>query len=467
MIFSSMIFVWIYLPIVLVGNFIIQKVAGNAASNGFLLVASLLFYAWGEPVYIILLMFSIVLNWAGGLVLSCEFKRRRIFWGGLIFVNLALLMYFKYAAMLISSFNQLFKTSYEIPHIALPAGISFFTFQALSYVIDVYKAQCPAQKSICKLALYLSFFPQLIAGPIVKYKDMEEQLCKREWKCGQLAEGIRRFVYGFSKKVLISNTLAFSVDRIYSLQIVEVTGVMAWAAALMYTLQIYYDFSGYSDMAIGLGKMFGFELRENFAHPYTARSIQEFWRKWHISLSEWFREYLYIPLGGSRGGMISTYRNLLIVFLLTGVWHGASWNFVLWGFYHACFLILERSLLKETLQKNRIFSSLYTLTVINFGWVLFRITDIGNAVEYVKRMCFPWNYVKSNYMVLEFVDWYTIFIFACGILGCGFIHKVIPKKVKTWWKNSYIEILCAITLLVLAFASLAGNTYNPFIYYRF
>ncbi|MFA0816573.1 MAG: MBOAT family protein [Anaerofustis sp.] len=301
MLFSSMSFIWIFLPLVLASNLIFQKLGGNKASNILLLIASIFFYAWGEPVYVLLMVISIFVNWMAGIIVSKVNKHKGIVLFAAVIINLALIGYFKYSGMLIISLNAIFGTSFSIPDIALPIGISFFTFQELSYVIDVYRKECEPQKNILKVALYVSFFPQLIAGPIVKYKDIEKQIDGRTISTQQITEGGRRFAYGFAKKILIANILAYVVDSIYSLEISNVTWSMAWLASLMYTFQIYYDFSGYSDMAIGLGKMFGFEFKENFNYPYTSFSIREFWRRWHISLSSWFRDYVYIPLGGSRG----------------------------------------------------------------------------------------------------------------------------------------------------------------------
>ena len=302
MIFSSMLFLWIFLPIVLVGNYIVDKLGKNKLSNIFLLIVSIVFYAWGEPIYIFLMLFSIFANWYLGILVEKTVSKKKILLAVCIMVNIALISYFKYAGMIVDVVNSILGTQLEQPDIALPIGISFFTFQALSYVVDVYRGQCKAQTNLLKLALYISFFPQLIAGPIVKYKDINEQIDDRELSVSKTADGIRRFIYGLGKKVLISNVLALCADTIYSLEMNQVTGCMAWFVSIVYTFQIYYDFSGYSDMAIGLGKMFGFEFKENFNYPYTSLSIREFWRRWHISLSSWFKEYVYIPLGGSRKG---------------------------------------------------------------------------------------------------------------------------------------------------------------------
>ena len=323
MLFSSMIFLWLFLPIILIVNRFLRI----KQQNLFLLLASLFFYAWGEPKYVLLMLFSIFINWGSGMILNAfPAYKKMILWIS-IFLNLGLLGYFKYLGLFVRTVNHLFGADrLRQPDIALPIGISFFTFQALSYVIDVYRGECKAQKNIFDLALYISFFPQLIAGPIVKYKDVNEQITNRTVTLEKTAEGIRRFIYGLAKKVLISNILAQGADMIFALDMQEMTGTLAWTATFLYTFQIYYDFSGYSDMAIGLGKMFGFTFNENFNYPYISLSIREFWRRWHISLSTWFREYVYIPLGGNRKGTVRTYLNLGIVFFLTGIWHGASYG---------------------------------------------------------------------------------------------------------------------------------------------
>ena len=329
MVFSSMTFLWLFLPLVFVLSLIIRR---PRLQNYLLLIFSLLFYAWGEPVYLFLMLFSILMNWTFGLLIEKSAAHKKLFLVLDIIGNLGLLGYFKYTNFILDTIRRLLPSaSVPVTHIALPIGISFFTFQAMSYVIDLYRGRYRAQKNLFHLALYISFFPQLIAGPIVQYKDIEDQIMNRKRTPEKIASGIRRFIYGLGKKVIISNLVASSVDKLFALSPENMTGVMAWTAAILYTLQIYYDFSGYSDMAIGLGRMFGFEFLENFNYPYISKSIREFWRRWHISLSSWFRDYVYIPLGGNRKGEVRTYINNIIVFFLTGLWHGASWNFVGWG----------------------------------------------------------------------------------------------------------------------------------------
>lgn len=467
MLFTSMIFIWIFLPVVLVGNFLLQKAGGNKAANILLVIASIFFYAWGEPVYVLLMIFSIFINWFAGLMLSKTKQHKKTILVLAIVVNLALIGFFKYAGMIVLTVNQLTGASFPMPEIALPIGISFFTFQALSYVVDVYRKECETQKNILKVALYVSFFPQLIAGPIVKYKDIEEQIDTRTVSACQVAQGIRRFSYGFAKKILISNILASVADTIYALDLTEVTCPMAWIASFMYTFQIYYDFSGYSDMAIGLGKMFGFEFKENFNYPYISLSIREFWRRWHISLSSWFRDYVYIPLGGSRKGKLLTYKNLLVVFFLTGLWHGASWNFVFWGLFHGVFIIIERIGFDKFLNRHRIFAWIYTFFLANIGWVFFKLENIKDAFAHIGRMFQPWADIQNTHVLREYVNIHAIFILICAVVGMGLIQKLWKTGLARKWKYSVPEIVFCAVLMVLSLASLASNTYNPFIYFRF
>lgn len=468
MIFSSMLFLWIFLPIALIGNYIAYKLGKIKWSNLFLLVISIMFYAWGEPIYVLLMLCSIFVNWYLGILIDKAIARKKIILILSIIFNITLLGYFKYVGMLVDIINTILGSELKNPNVALPIGISFFTFQALSYIVDVYRGQCKAQNSILKLALYISFFPQLIAGPIVKYIDINEQIDNRELGVTKVAEGIRRFVYGLGKKVLIANVLALCTDTMYSIEISQLTGSMVWLASILYTFQIYYDFSGYSDMAIGLGKMLGFEFKENFNYPYTALSIREFWRRWHISLGSWFKEYVYIPLGGSRKGNRLTCENLFVIFLLTGIWHGAGYNFIVWGLFHGFFNIVERLGYEKLLKNNKVLSWIYTFLVVNIGWIFFRIENIREALAYIKRILLPWRYSASIYSMWEYIDFYTIFTLLCAILGMGIIQRIIEKKdLANKWKYSIADILSCMFILVFSIFSLASNTYNPFIYFRF
>ena len=468
MLFSSMLFLWAFLPAVFVLERICRLLGKNRASNVFLLVASLIFYAWGEPVYVLLMLASITINWAGGLLVArAEGGRRKLALACTVIVDLGLLGWFKYAGMFVQAINVCTGLQVPDPHVSLPIGISFFTFQAISYVVDVYRGT-PVQRNWGKLALYISFFPQLIAGPIVQYTDILEALENREVSTRLTAQGLRRFAYGLAKKVLIANTCGALADAILSLGADNTSSAYAWLFALAYAMQIYYDFSGYSDMAIGLGKMFGFNFKENFSLPYLSTSISEFWRRWHISLGSWFRTYVYIPLGGNRKGAGRTYLNLFIVFLLTGIWHGASLSFLLWGVWHGLFIVVERWRLGKALAKVPVLAYLYTALVILIGWVLFRTESVDLTVSLVTRMLQPWAYASSSMPVAGLVSGRGAFTLVLAILGCGPLQLLAGKvSASKRWRCSWAEIAFLSATTVLVFASIAGSTYNPFIYFRF
>ncbi len=474
MLFSSMVFVWIFLPVVLAGSFLLRK---PRFVNPFLVLASLFFYAWGEPVNVLLMLFSIVLNYCAGRLLARfekndPYEVKKLILTLDIVLNLALLAYFKYLGLLVEGINAVLSLlrggALAVPSVALPIGISFFTFQALSYVVDVYRGQVPAQKKLINVALYISFFPQLIAGPIVRYREINDQIEDRRVTWDGFALGIRRFIYGLSKKVLIANVLARGADALYKLDIKNVTGGMAWLAAILYTFQIYYDFSGYSDMAIGLGRMFGFRFSENFNYPYLSRSIREFWRRWHISLSAWFREYVYIPLGGNRRGRARTYLNLLIVFLLTGVWHGAGLSFILWGLYHGFFSVLERLGLGKALKKLGALGWLYAFLVVVFGWVLFRVEDVPAALQLMGRMLTPWRCTATRLYLYDYISRHMVMLLPLAFLGMGPLQALGEKTgLAAKWKYSWIETVYCGALLALCIGALASSSYNPFIYFKF
>ena len=474
MLFSSMIFLWVFLPVVLAGSFLLRK---TRLVNLFLVLASLFFYAWGEPVNVLLMIFSILLNYGAGLLLAKfeqndPYEVRKLVVALDILLNLALLGYFKYLGLLVEGINALLgivgAKSLAVPTVSLPIGISFFTFQALSYVVDVYRRKVQAQKKLLNVALYISFFPQLIAGPIVRYREINEEIEHRRITAEDFAQGARRFIYGLAKKVLIANVMAQGADGLFALRASGVTGGMAWLAAILYTFQIYYDFSGYSDMAIGLGRMFGFHFSENFRYPYLARSIREFWRRWHISLSTWFREYVYIPLGGNRKGRSRTYLNLFIVFALTGIWHGAGVSFLLWGLYHGLLSILERLGLEKALKKLGPLACIYAFVAVVFGWVLFRVEDVPMALAWMQRMVTPWQYTGTAYHLYDYVTPQTWVLLGAAVLGMGPIQALADKlRLTERWKLSWPEVLLCTGLLALCFASLAGSTYNPFIYFKF
>ena len=471
MVFSSMTFIWIFLPILL----FVYYISKEKYRNIILLIFSLIFYSWGEPKYIVLMLISILVNYIFGRILDkCNKKKNKtiVLIFSIIF-NLGLLVYFKYFNFIATNIDNIIGNN-VIPNknIVLPIGISFYTFQIMSYIIDLYRGDIKVQKNLLNLALYISFFPQLIAGPIVKYKDIDEQLQKRTVTIEKFSNGIKRFVYGLAKKVIFANTLAYIADTIFNSNIEFLNMPIAWLGAICYTLQIYFDFSGYSDMAIGLGKMFGFEFMENFNLPYISESITEFWRRWHISLSTWFKEYLYIPLGGNRKGKIRTYINLLIVFFATGIWHGASWNFVVWGLFNGFFLVIERIKLKELLDKNKLkfINHIYALLVIIFGWVLFRADTLKSALQYMKIMISPSKQLV-NFDTSLIINNRNIMMIIVVILFSGILQTIFNKlknkeKIKEIY-HRYFEVIVICLLMFVSIMMLASNTYNPFIYFRF
>ncbi|MCR5798899.1 MAG: MBOAT family protein [Lachnospiraceae bacterium] len=464
MVFSSAVFIFIFLPVV----FGVNLLAGKRLSNYWLLLASLFFYAWGEPVLIILMIFSIIFNWACGLLINQHETHKKALLLMSVIINLGLLIYFKYVGFLVDIINNICqKNVIETPEVRLPIGISFFTFQALSYVIDIYKGNTKPAHKLVDTALYIAFFPQLIAGPIVKYKEISKQIESRTITADGVAWGVRRFIYGLSKKVLIANVLGECVDRIHAYDIQLIDTKMAWICALLYTFQIYYDFSGYSDMAIGMGQMFGFSIPENFRYPYLSNSISEFWRRWHISLGAWFREYVYIPLGGSKKGKKKTYINLMIVFLLTGIWHGANYTFILWGLMNGFFVVIERIAIGAYLKKHRIISFLYCFFAVNIGWVMFRADSVIQGIQYMVRMVMPWRHPGTNVLMWEYLDKKVVIVFVCAIIGCGIIQKALPDRVKKKLKGSCLEAIYCLVLMVISMGMIAGDTYNPFIYFQF
>ena len=488
MLFSSMTFLWFFLPAV----FFVHSILPYKFKNVFLLLSSLLFYSWGEPIYILLMLSSILINYLLALWINCiqtgqakeshggRKSQRRGAFAVLIFavlINVGLLWYFKYYSTFASGVNSVLSSIkgreisfLTVKEIALPLGISFYTFQILSYVIDVYKKKCSAQKNLINFALYVSFFPQLVAGPIVQYKDVERQIKSRQLNSTQIAEGIRRFIYGLSKKVLLANTIASVADSIFAIPIETISSKWLWIGTFLYTLQIYYDFSGYSDMAIGLGKMFGFDFLENFNYPYISSSIREFWRRWHISLSSWFKEYIYIPLGGNRKGKLRTYLNLSVVFVVTGIWHGATLNYLLWGCYHGLFSLLERGTFGRLLDKNRfkLVNHIYTLFVVAIGWAIFRCDSLINALQLLKHM-FVWSN-NSLYTWYDFFSIRSIVTIVIAILLVGFFQRQFQSIRNKYFVSSraYVfEVIWQAVLLIACIVMLIGGQYNPFIYFKF
>lgn len=474
MVFSSILFLWALFPVILVIYYLPlprSKAEHRLKFQNFMLVVfSLFFYAWGEPKYIFLMLFSVLINFSFGLLIEQK-KQKSLLLALCVAANLLLLGYFKYFNFFVEIWNQLAGSTAQlsVKTVALPIGISFYTFQALSYVVDVYRGENRAQKSFLYMMLYISFFPQLIAGPIVKYHDIERQIEDRRVTPDDFCYGIKRFILGLGKKVILSNTFAEVVDLAFAYHPANLSRRLLWGTAILYMLQIYFDFSGYSDMAIGLGKMFGFSFQENFLLPYTATSIRDFWRKWHVSLSSWFREYVYIPLGGNRKGTVRTYINLIAVFFLTGIWHGAGWTFIIWGFYHGFFNILERCFLGKWMGKGRwnILEHIYTLFVVLIGWVIFRAPTFSYALDYIRYMFVPHEcMLQAERFFSTKVTLYMII----GILGSGIVQSLLRQKNFRFAADSRISLAGMagyMAVMWLSLMLLVNNTYNPFIYFRF
>ncbi|MEP7209079.1 MAG: MBOAT family protein [Casimicrobiaceae bacterium] len=475
MVFASPLFLFAFLPLVLAAYF----AAPTRARNGVLLVASLAFYVWGEGAMLALVAASVLVNWRFGIAIAgAEGDRRRRRLAAAIVANLGLLAVFKYAGFVTENVDTLLRnfTGYGITAAAipLPLGISFFTFHAISYVVDVHKRNARAEPRLPDFALYILLFPQLIAGPIIRWRDIAAQIPRRDARLADFAWGVRRFVIGLAKKVLIANTLGAVADQVFALPAGELTTPVAWLGLACYTLQIYFDFSGYSDMAIGLMRLFGFRILENFDYPYISRSVREFWRRWHISLSNWFRDYVYIPLGGNRRGQARAYLNLVIVFLLCGLWHGASWNFILWGAWHGVFLVIERAGLTRELERWRPLGHVYALLVVMAGWVLFRSDTLDHASAYFMALAGRAAGDGARMPLAQYVDPLVALALGAGIIGSMPVARSIARwRARTFVRGATARV--AMTLdtawLVLigwsAAAWLAAGTYNPFIYFRF
>lgn len=466
MVFSSTIFLCVYLPLVLLGYYICPK----KGKNLFLLIVSLIFYAWGEPKYVFLMIFSILVNYVFGLLMDKHRenkKRLKLLLVISVIIDLGLLSVFKYTDFIITNINSAFGAGFDLLNIALPIGISFYTFQAMSYTIDVYRDDVRVQRNLIDFGMYITMFPQLIAGPIVRYSDVQDQLAERNVTAADFSEGIMRFVVGLGKKVLLANQMGAVWTQIYALG-GDISALMAWTGAAAYTFQIYFDFSGYSDMAIGLGRMFGFKFPENFRYPYESVSITDFWRRWHITLSTWFKEYLYIPLGGNRRGLARQALNLLIVWTLTGFWHGAGWNFVMWGLYYFVILFIEKLFLLKALDKlPRLFRHAYALLLIVIGWVIFASDDVSVMLPYLGSM-----FGASG--ALGGMDVYTLLTRAALMVICCVASTELPKRLfvtaagKMNEKAAFtVKSVLTLALLALSVVFLIGDSYNPFLYFRF
>ena len=476
MVFSSPVFLFLFLPVVLGVYFLLPR----GLRNLWLLATSLIFYAWGEPRFVLVMLASIGANYLLALLIarSAGAVRRRAFLALAVAANIGLLVVFKYADFLVANLNAVLEAlrfaPLSLPAIALPIGISFFTFQALSYVVDVYRREVPVQRNPLDLGLYIALFPQLIAGPIVRYHDVAQQIVHRVVTREGFAYGIERFVLGLGKKVLIANTLAVQADAIFSIPPDQLTAPVAWFGLACYTLQIYFDFSGYSDMAIGLGYMFGFRFLENFSHPYVAQSITEFWRRWHISLSTWFRDYLYIPLGGNRGSALRTYRNLVLVFFLCGLWHGASWSFVVWGLLHGFLLVVERMGLGHAMTRwPRALRHGWTLLFVMIAWVFFRADSLPHALGFLRAMLGASPATGLEHPFALFVDGPTLLVLGAGIVGSMPVLAALRRRLMER-PSAAVAVamgageIAALSLILLACSMmLAAGTYNPFIYFRF
>lgn len=466
MVFSSTIFLCVYLPLVLLGYYICPK----KGKNLFLLIVSLIFYAWGEPKYVFLMIFSILVNYVFGLLMDKHRenkKRLKLLLVISVIIDLGLLSVFKYTDFIITNINSVFGAGFDLLNIALPIGISFYTFQAMSYTIDVYRDDVRVQRNLIDFGMYITMFPQLIAGPIVRYTDVQDQLAERNVTTADFSEGIMRFVVGLGKKVLLANQMGAVWTQIYALG-GDISALMAWTGAAAYTFQIYFDFSGYSDMAIGLGRMFGFKFPENFRYPYESVSITDFWRRWHITLSTWFKEYLYIPLGGNRRGLARQALNLLVVWTLTGFWHGAGWNFVMWGLYYFAILFIEKLFLLKALDKlPRLFRHAYALLLIVIGWVIFASDDVSVMLPYLGSM-FGANGALGG------MDVYTLLTRAALMVICCVASTELPRRLfvtaagKMNEKAAFtVKSVLTLTLLALSVVFLIGDSYNPFLYFRF
>ena len=474
MVFSSTIFTFLFLPIVL----LIYYLSKEQYRNNILLAASLLFYAYGEPEFVFLMIASIVMNW--GLALWIDKKKeqpmiRKLLLGITILINLGILFLFKYFDFSVTVFNMMFGSSFKVLGLRLPIGISFFTFQAISYVVDIYRGEGKVQKNLLKVGIYISLFPQLIAGPIVRYKTVAEQIECRKTTIEMFADGVRRFLCGFCKKVLLSNNLAVVSEAIFACESYETMPVVyAWIGAVSFSLQIFYDFSGYSDMAIGLGKMFGFEFEENFNYPYISKSISEFWRRWHMSLGQWFRDYLYIPLGGSRVGVLRHVFNMFVVWAFTGLWHGANFTFIAWGLIYFGCLVLEKYLIKPEKRKNvvvKVMWRIITLLVVIFAWVLFNSSGLKEGIQYWLAMLGVYYSSSIGGEQYYFIVKENLIFIMIGIVFTVPIAPYLRQRLNKTIRNQQILEIGTFVIYMIGFlwavSFLILGAHNPFIYFNF
>ncbi|BFH15302.1 MBOAT family protein [Paenibacillus melissococcoides] len=468
MVFSSLLFLFLFLP----ATILVYYVSPKKLRNAVLLAASLIFYAWGEPVYIFIMIFSTVFDYVNGLLIEKYRHRKpiaRAVFIGSISGSLGILCFFKYAGFAVDTINQLFHLHIQAADLPLPVGISFYTFQTMSYIVDVYRDKVPVQKNLISFGAYVTMFPQLVAGPIVKYGDIARQLVSRTMKLDRFGEGAELFIRGLAKKVLLANNIGLLWTSVKATPAGELSVLSAWLGIIAFTFQIYFDFSGYSDMARGLGKMFGFDFLENFNYPYISKSVTEFWRRWHISLGAWFCEYIYIPLGGNRSGPLNQFRNLFAVWLATGLWHGANWNFILWGLYFGVFVTAEKLFLLKWLQRSpRFVGHVYALLIVMVGWVLFEYENLGSAAEFIGAM--------FGYGAHGLADRQALYDLSANVvllIVLGFCATPLPRKALSFFrekgKMAGVVLVPAMyfLFLLLSTAYLVTETYNPFLYFRF
>lgn len=473
LVFSSLLFLFTFLPIAMLFYFIVPKSLRNLV----LFVSSLIFYAWGEPIYIVIMIFSTVVDYTHGLMVhkykkTGQMKKAKMVVASSMIINLALLCFFKYSDFLIANLNSIFDFGIPLLELALPIGISFYTFQTMSYTIDVYRGEAEAQKNIVDFGAYVALFPQLIAGPIVQYKTIAHQLNHRKETVDQFSYGVQRFMLGLGKKVLLANNIGYLWSQISSMNMETMPALTAWIGIIAFSFQIYFDFSAYSDMAIGLGEMFGFKFHENFNYPYMSKSITEFWRRWHISLGTWFREYVYIPLGGNKKGFPKQIRNILIVWLLTGIWHGASWNFIVWGVYFGVILIVEKLFLLKMLQKSPAFvQHIYTLLLVLFSWVIFALEDFSVVIQYFEAM-FGLNGAglfdtQTGYLFYTNIILIIILVIASTDYPKKWAEKLIELFNSRALMIQIVKNVVFIAIFILSVAYLVDESFNPFLYFRF
>lgn len=457
MIFSSLLFLFWFMPVF----FVVYYITPKRFRNIVLFLGSILFYSWGEPTYLILLFLSIFVNYAAGLGMAhakdSAFLRKVYLFAAILF-DFGMLFFFKYINFFIENINQLTGSHITAVNVTLPLGISFYTFQIVSYVIDLYRGKIKEERSFINLGTYLSMFPQLIAGPIVVYSQVAEELKERTYSLGKFEDGVRIFILGLGSKVLIANNVGALWNDITAIGFADISMPLAWLGVLAFTLQIYFDFNGYSLMAVGLGKMLGFELPQNFNYPYISRSITEFWRRWHMTLSSWFREYVYIPLGGNRKGKARTYLNLFIVWTATGFWHGAGWNFIFWGLFFFLILSIEKLGFSSFLEKHHIFSRIYALLAIGLSWMIFAITDLSQLGLYFQRL---FSFETGLDAVYYLKNYALVLIFGC-VLSTPVLKKLYDRV-----SHKTVGLVVSMLILIASAAYLTDAAYNPFLYFRF